>query len=353
METNWVKKSKIFSKFWFFLVFIFLVIIIPVIGATFWVKWNFAAPAKVGKEQIFVIKENESTQSIANRLKQEGLIRDSLAFRIYARIDCKGVNFANPLSLLKSYPSKDCLSGKIQAGTFKLSPTMDLATLSINLTKGKVDSWTRLIEGLRNEEVAEKLAKQYPFKVEDFLNIAKIGYMFPDTYLFKVNSTAEEISQKMQVTFNEKFDNSLQEKVKAQGLTPEEGVILASIVQREAGKEGDAALIASVFLNRLNINMALGSDVTIQYALGYDTEGKTWWKKDLTDQDLAIVSPYNTRKVAGLPPGAICNPGLAALKAVAEPATSDYYYFLYDKEGKLHLARTLTEHNANKSKYLQ
>jgi UPF0755 protein len=98
--------------------------------------------------------------------------------------------------------------------------------------------------------------------------------------------------------------------------------------------------------------MPLGSDVTIQFALGYDSVTKTWWKKELLDQDLSIASPYNTRKVSGLPPGPICNPGLTALKAVAEPAKSDYYYFLYDKAGKVHFAKTLAEHNANKSKYL-
>lgn len=353
METSWVKRSKIFSKFWFFLIFIFLVIVVPIAGLTFWVKWAIAAPAKIGKEQVFVITEKESTQSIANRLKQQGLIKDSLAFRIYARLDCKGINFAKPLTLLKKYSNAECLSGKIQAGSFKLSPTMDLATLSTTLTKGRVDSWIRILEGLRNEEVVEKLVKQYSFKKEDFLQIAKLGYMFPDTYLFKVNSTAKEISDKMQTTFSEKFDASLIEKVKAQGLTAEEGVTLASIVQRESGKSEDDKIIASVFYNRINIGMPLGADATTQYALGYDTETKTWWKKDLTEQDLGDTSPYNTRKASGLPPGPICNPGLAALKAVAEPATSDYYYFLYGTDGKLHLAKTLAEHNANKIKYLQ
>jgi UPF0755 protein len=230
---------------------------------------------------------------------------------------------------------------------------MSVQTLALSLTKGRVDSWITFKEGLRNEEVADLIGKNYPVQAADYLKQAKIGYMFPDTYLFKVNSTASEIATKMQSTFNEKYDISLQAKIKAQGLTAEEGVTLASIIQREAGKDSDAPLIASVFLNRLNLGMPLGSDVTIQYALGYDQLTKTWWKKDLTDQDLSIISPYNTRKVAGLPPGPICNPGLVALKAVAEPATTDNYYFLYDKDGNLHLAKTLAEHNQNKALYLQ
>lgn len=352
MEINWVKKKKIFSKLWFFLISIFLLIVITFAVISGWVKWAMAAPAQSGKPVIFVISQDESTLSVATRLKEKNLIRDTNAFRIYTRINCKGIDLTKPLTLLKKYPSSDCLSGNIQAGSFKLSSTMNLPTLARNLTKGRLDSWIRLVEGLRNEEIGEKLEKQYQFKKDDFLEVAKIGYMFPDTYLFKVNSTAKEVAAKMRANFDQNFDQTLQEEVKAQGLTVEEGVTLASIVQREAGKIEDAPLISSVFLNRLNINMPLGSDVTIQYALGYDMVTKTWWKKELIDQDLSINSPYNTRKVSGLPPGPICNPGLTALKAVAEPATSGYYYFLYDKEGKVHFAKTLDEHNSNKLKYL-
>lgn len=353
METNWIKKKKIFSKSFFLFIAIFLLVLIPIAAVTIWINWAISAPATNGNEKVFVIQENESTVSIANRLKDEGLIRDSLAFRIYTRISCKGVDLSNPGSWLKKYATADCLSGNIQAGSFKLSPTMNLSTLSVTLTKGRLDSWTKIVEGLRDEEVAAILAKNYGIKAEDFLKEAQEGYMFPDTYLFSINSSAKDLATKMRENFDSKLTPELQSKIKSQGLTVEEGVTLASIVQRETGKEQDAPLIASVFLNRLNSGMPLGSDVTVQYALGYDQGTKTWWKKDLTDQDLSINSPYNTRIVSGLPPGPICNPGLAALKAVAEPTTSNYYYFLYDKNGGLHLAKTLEEHNANKIKYLQ
>ncbi len=353
METNWIKKKKIFSKRFYSLVALFLLILIPILTITLWINWAISAPATSGKAKVFVIQENESTVSIANRLKEEGLIRDSLVFRIYTRINCKGIDLANPESLLKKYATSDCLSGNIQAGSFKLSPTMTLATLSVTLTKGRLDSWTKIIEGLRDEEIAAILAKNYNIKAEDFLKEAKEGYMFPDTYLFSLNSTAKDLATKMRENFDTKFSPDLQSKVKAQGLTVQEGVILASIVQREAGKSSDAPTIASIFLNRLNSGMPLGSDATVQFALGYDQTTKTWWKKDLTDQDLTIDSPYNTRIVTGLPPGPICNPGLAALKAVAEPAVTDYYYFLHDKDGNLHPAKTLQEHNANKIRYLQ
>lgn len=352
MEINWVKRKKVFSKTWFFLVFFFLLIVVPLSAISLWVKWAFAAPNKSGKEIIFVISENESTQSIAKRLKEKSLIRDVSAFRIYTRINCQGIDLTNLSTLLKKYPAKDCLSGNIQAGSFKLSPKMDLPTLALNLTKGRLDSWIRIVEGLRNEEIGEKLEKKYNFKKEEFLKVAKIGYMFPDTYLFKVNSTADEIATKMRQTLGQKFDQSLKDKVKSQGLTIDEGIILASIVERESKNTSERPIIAGILLNRLASNWRLEVDATVQYALGYDGENKTWWRKILTDSDLKINSPFNTRKNSGLPPTPICNPGLSALQAVASPTQTDYYFYLHDKEGKVHFAKTLDEHNSNKIRYL-
>jgi UPF0755 protein len=100
--------------------------------------------------------------------------------------------------------------------------------------------------------------------------------------------------------------------------------------------------------------MPLGVCATVQYALGYQEEGKTWWKKVITtDEDTKIDSPYNTYKYVGLPPGPISNPGLAALRAVANPQVSEYLYYLHDKEGNIHYAKTLDEHNQNVVEYLR
>jgi UPF0755 protein len=99
--------------------------------------------------------------------------------------------------------------------------------------------------------------------------------------------------------------------------------------------------------------MALGSDPTVMYALGYQTDTKTWWKKDLTADDLLVNSPYNTRKNPGLPPGPIANPGLSSIQAALNPAKTDYLYFFADKQGHLHFATTLEGHNANIAKYGQ
>lgn len=354
MENSWVRRRPIFSKLWFLLIFLFLVLAISASGATFYVRSVLAAPSSENTEKIFVIKEGESTASIAARLKEENLIRDERAFRLYARFACEGVSITNPATLIRSHPQEECLSGNIQAGSFKLSTNMDLSTLAEKLTKGRLDSWTKILEGWRNEEIAAVLEKNYDIKQEDFLKVANIGYMYPDTYLFKVNSTAEEIVAKLQATFDEKFTLALQEQAKSQGLTVEQAVTLASLIEREARNNGnERAVVAGILLKRLREDWKLEVDATVQYALGYDSEGKTWWKKSLTAEDLQINSPYNTRRFAGLPPGPISNPSISSLQAVANPVETDYYFYLHDNDGVIHYAETLAEHNANKAKFLQ
>jgi UPF0755 protein len=153
----------------------------------------------------------------------------------------------------------------------------------------------------------------------------------------------------MRNNFDKKYAQATAPKTVS--LTQEQIVTIASIIEREAITPDDMKLVASVLENRLDAGIPLGSDVTVEYALGYNTEEKTWWKKDLTIDDLAINSPYNTRVVAGLPPTPISNPGIVALNAAANPSTSDYMFFIADKDGKVHFAKTLEEHNANIKKY--
>jgi UPF0755 protein len=135
-------------------------------------------------------------------------------------------------------------------------------------------------------------------------------------------------------------------------LTFDEAVILASIVQREAVVEDEQPMIASVFLNRLSIGMKLETDPTVQYALGYQEDRGSWWKSPLGLDDLAFDNPYNTYLYQGLPPGPICNPGLPALRAVAFPAQSPYYFFRAkcDGSGRHFFAVTFDEHLNNACK---
>jgi UPF0755 protein len=149
--------------------------------------------------------------------------------------------------------------------------------------------------------------------------------------------------------FSIKVDFAMREGFQHQGLSLYQAVTLASIVQREAVVEDEMPLIASVFLNRLADGIKLDSDPTVQYALGYISRQKSWWKNPLTLDDLQVDSPYNTYRNPGLPPGPIANPSLNALLAVAFPAQTPYYYFraACDGSGRHAFAKTFAEHQAN------
>ena len=149
--------------------------------------------------------------------------------------------------------------------------------------------------------------------------------------------------------FSQNIDTSLLEGFTRQGLNLYDAVTLASIVEKEAVVDDEKPLIASVFFNRLAAGMRLETDPTVQYALGYQDDVQTWWKSPLSLADLAVVSPYNTYTVIGLPPTPICNPDLGSLSAVAFPAETPYFYFraACDESGRHNFAITYEEHLNN------
>jgi UPF0755 protein len=149
--------------------------------------------------------------------------------------------------------------------------------------------------------------------------------------------------------FNDQLTPDLPQAYQREKLSVLQAITLASIVQREAMVESEQPIIASVFLNRLAAGMKLESDPTVQYALGYDADQKTWWVNPLSTEQLGINSPYNTYVVSGLPPGPICNPSLSALQAVAFPAKTPYYYFraTCDGSGRHNFSKTFAEHLLN------
>jgi UPF0755 protein len=280
-----------------------------------------------------VVKNGEGVREIANNLKTAGLIRDPIVFFLYTRV--KGMD------------------KQIQAGDFRLNPAMSMTDVASNLTHGTLDIWTTIPEGLRADEIADLLKTKIPSYNQSWRSVldANEGYLFPDTYLIPRDADVNMILSLMKSNFQTKYDSVKNSKTTT--LTDAQTIVIASIIEREAIFATDRPLVASVLINRLDLGMALGSDPTVQYALGYQVDTKTWWKKDLTADDLLINSPYNTRKNAGLPPTAISNPGLSAIKAALAPAKTDYLYFFSDKQGHLHFATTMAGHNANIQKYSQ
>lgn len=315
------------------LIILFVLIILISIVSFAW--WNQAVkpPDPTNKTNVnFVISRGETSRSVAERLQKQGLIRSSVAIFILARFGG--------------------LSANIQSGDFRLNPSMDLYTVAKELTHGTQDVWIVIPEGLRKEEIALKLAKDLSIPESEFNKVAKEGYMFPETYLVSKDATAGALVKLFTNTFNQKVSEKDKAAANRLNMSINDVIIIASLVEREAMLEKDRPLIASVILNRLKLGMKLDIDATIQYALGYQPKEKTWWKKDLTLEDLEIDSPYNTYKNNTLPPGPICNPGLSAIRAVLNAPDTEYLFYLADKNGTSHFGRNIEEHNANIAKYL-
>ncbi len=278
--------------------------------------------------QAFVITKGQPMNEILANLKSKGLIRSEFAFRQYLK--------------------QQGLDGKIQAGDYKLSPSMSAEELVKAFQSGAEDRWVTILEGWRVEEIADVLEKDLGMDKKAFLKVAKEGYMFPDTYLINKEASPETVASLLKNTFDQRYTDELQSKIKAKGLTAGQGVILASMVEREARSDEVRTQVASIMLRRLKEGTVLNIDATIQYALGYQPSEKSWWKKSLTYDDLKIDSPYNSYTQIGLPPTPISNPSLSSLKAVANAtANTPYFYYFHDSQGNTYYAKTLEEHNQN------
>ncbi|MFH1827461.1 MAG: endolytic transglycosylase MltG [bacterium] len=284
--------------------------------------------------QIFVVEIGEGTKSVAKKLSQENLIRSRIVFYTI-------------LYQLK-------IQNKVQAGDYRLSPSMSAYDIAQELTHGTLDRWITIIEGWRKEEIADKVATEFNIPASEIINSAKEGYLFPDTYLIPKDATAGAFISILENNFNNRFDAQLKVKIGKLGLTEHDAITLASMIEREAKFDNDRQQVANVLLKRYKEGIPFQIDATVQYALGYQSDQKTWWKNGLTFEDLKVNSPYNTYLNPGFPPNPISNPGLSSLKAVANAnPNTPYLFYVSDSNGKLHFSRTLKEHNANINKYLQ
>jgi UPF0755 protein len=310
--------------------FVILIIAASTIGMLWWNNGLSPANPSDKTSQIFVVPKGEGIREIANKLKTKNLITDPIVFFLMIK--------------------KLGIDKKIEAGNFRLSPSMTAQEIAQNLTHGTIDIWVTIKEGERAEEVADMLQKNAPsYKLSwRSVLIENEGYLFPDTYLVPKDADINLIINLMKKNFDKKFESIKNSNDK---LSTQQIVIIASMIEREAKFPKDRPLVASVILNRLNLSMLLQIDATVQYSLGYQKDEKTWWKKNLTLEDLNINSPYNTYKHIGFPPTPIANPGLDALQAVYHPAQTDYLYYISDKSGHLHFAKNLEGHNLNIAKY--
>ena len=295
------------------------------------------------------------------RLEEQGLIRNATLGYLYAKQNNLTEICFGDYELNKNMGLQKILT-ELNDPTAALSDQV-----LVTITEGK---WASEIAALLEEQVGtsaqelldlwndttyvESLMVDYPFIREEVLNedlrVKLEGYLHPDTYYFKPNSSADTITRKLldeTLKVYEKYREGFAES----DFNIHEVFTLASIVQYESGYDADNAGIAGVFINRLNdpyfdsIGGYLQSNVTAQYA---------WNSRDVDpelDVNKQIVSLYNTYAYPGLPIGPVCNMGEACIKAVLYPEQHDYFYFLADKTGQVHYAHDYTEHLANINKY--
>lgn len=308
-------------------------LILAGIGAAIYFSGQVFEPKDVvgPKEMLFRVNPGERLSAVAKKLSQEELINSSGSFTIYGY-------------LTGSFR-------RIQAGVYKLSSAQSPREILGKMVRGDTAVYRLTIpEGWRVEQIAQKLISENRPAGNDFLDLArpKEGYLFPDTYEFLADASAEELVNIMR--------KDLDEKTKDLVLTRDD-IIIASIVEREAKRDEDRPKIAAVYKNRLRVSQNLESDPTVQYArdtialekIGSDPKKLKdfkFWEKIQSSELKSIQSPYNTYLNNGLPPGPICNPGMKSLEAVTkpEPNFEDYFYFFNLESGETIFSHTFAEH---------
>ncbi|MDR3644891.1 MAG: endolytic transglycosylase MltG [Clostridia bacterium] len=300
---------------------------------------------KADKQIDIQIPASATAQQITNILKDSGVIQNPFSFRLYLSFS-KASGFKSGDYALNSDMTYSEIV-KTLKGDY-ISPTVVKVTIPEGYTmrqiaalleKKKVCSASSFLSACENDTFKSTYVAAIPQSSKRFYKLE--GYLFPDTYNFYVNSSPQTVVQKMLSNFSDKFTTAMAAKAKKMNMTVDQTLILASVIQTEAGSTGNMGTISSVFHNRLEKGKGslqfLQSDATILYIT-------RTIEKTLQKTDLAVNSPYNTYKNAGLPPGAICNPGLSAINGALNPDQTDYFFFVSDVNGKYYYSATLAQH---------
>lgn len=301
----------------------FLLVVLIILPLVFFVYASQPAGADQSKK-AFTVNPGETVASVATRLEKNGLIKNRHLFRLYSRY-------------LK-------LDTQLRAGNFYLQSSQKIPEIIDTLAHGgSTDYWFTIIPGQRLEEFT-------PSPEFTQLAFTSEGKLFPDSYLLPTYFTPQEILDLISKNFTKKLAQASTDSTST--LSADETLILASLLEREGRSLAEKKIIAGVILNRLDKNMLLQIDASVQYAKDSLTDPEKYWQP-ISKANLQLDSPFNTYKYLGLPPRPICNPGLDSLMAAYHPEHTDYLYYIHDKTGQIYYATTLDEHNTNVQKYLR
>lgn len=330
------------------------------LGGYFYVRHTLSSVDSSNDETVEVtVPIGSSTKDIASILKDKNIIHNDYIFDIYLRLQNVG---------------------DLQAGHFEFNQSMDAGDIVATLQKGgepifeDIDTTITVIEGTNLEEISELIEDKTPFTAEEFMElvndeayIASLsqqfptllgdlteveglrypleGYLFPATYDYIGGMTLEDLVTQMVSTMNLEFQ-AIREDLDQTWMTFHQVLTLASIVEREGITDEDRAMIAGVFLNRIEVGMPLQSDITILYALGEH-------KELVTLTDLEVESPYNLYMYTGLAPGPYNSPSMSSIMATIYPTYTDYYYFVADLDTQeIYYSTNIDDHNALVEQYV-
>lgn len=309
-----------------------------------WWRWASAPVTQEATAQLHLVKipPGTATDEVGEKLVQSGVIRSRMAWRLWNR-----------------YLLARDQAGGVKAGTYALSASQSLEQIAVKLWQGDVVQRSFTVpEGWNLRKMAAAFQEQGYFSADAFIQAVQQipyaehpwlpadlphleGFLYPDTYsLDQDQITPERVIDQMLKRFEE-VALPLYRQSQSQ-LSLKDWVTLGSIVEKESVIEQERPIIAGVFLRRLKLGIALGSDPTVEYGLNIQQTAD----RPLTYKEVGTPSPYNTYKNAGLPPTAIASPGIGSLKAVLEPETTPYLYFMARYDGSHIFSRTLAEHES-------
>ncbi len=300
------------------------------LAAVAFLLWASSTPQSFPTERVIFITEGMTLSEISAHLKEESAIRSKVMFEALVALFAGEENLKAGIYYFREPANSFVVAKRLSMGQYGLS-----------------SSRVTIPEGSTVEDVAKILKSRLPlFDSKAFLAQAEDleGYLFPDTYFFLPTATPEQVIDEMTGNFKEKA-GELSREIEKNGQTLADVVTMASILEKEAHTFEDKRMISGILWKRIREGMPLQVDATFLYINGKNTF-------ELTTDDLAIDSPYNTYRNKGLPAGPIANPGFDSLLAAATPEESPYFFYLSDKRGNLYYSEDFEQHKEYKFKYL-
>lgn len=290
--------------------------------------WIFSAPIGSPDSPVVGIQEGDSSKEVTEKFSENGLIKSrgvlSFLFKITGGKIVAGDYFFN-----KNDSSFDIV-GRLMRGDYGVDPVRVVIFEGMTVVD-MVETFETYLEDFDGAEFVD-------------LAIKDEGYLFPDTYFISPYADPTSVVAQMKSNFETQIKN-IKKEVDNSEHSLEEVIIMASILEKEAGNKIDKEVISGVLWRRIGEGIALQVDAVFPYIIGKNTF-------ELTLDDLDTDSPYNTYRNKGLPPGPISNPGLESILAAINPTDSDYFFYLSDENGKMHYAVNFEQHKVNKRKYL-